>query len=604
MVKITFITLFDQYSMGLRIMSSYLKEAGHACNIIYHKLPLNFREIHTPTRKPMLGEQFRDWQLRGYGYAEGETPWTPREVDILIDRLRHDKPDIIGFSTRSLLDTPSLPLLHRIKAEFPKTVLVAGGFGPFLSPSFYLDAVDFVAFGDGEETILDIANAVEADRPIRDIPNLIYKDNGHLIHNPVRPPTHSLEKYPLPDFDNPGICYIDDNALHKKDPLFIFDPDVDTYPMMIGRGCVGKCSYCSAGQWVKMYRDYGAVSVRPHRIRPIDHIIGELKLVKAKGFEYISFIESYLTGPKPFLMEFFKRYKKEIGLRFSAYLLYSQISENPDILDAACDAGLSKSPIGVQHGSERLCREFFNRKISNDLLLKIADMYHARKLKTEYQLIAGIPFETDETLDESFDFVSKLPMEYGYLHISRLKVFQNSPLDILMDERNIPKNCNVNEWYFNAMLYNFRVMFEDEFFEKIRSLTRRFLKKQAGSLPELLPQYYLMLIREFKKAQVSVFNEWPFIKKIYAAYAMSLQGQSVLIWGAGRWFSLNKEIFKSVSIDAIIDDDFTGGEYEGIPVKTSSYLHDRSLPVFICMDPKKAIHRKISETYPNISVIP
>ena len=111
--------------------------------------------------------------------------------------------------------------------------------------------------------------------------------------------------------------------------------------MMIGRGCVGKCSYCSAGQWVKMYRDYGAVSVRPHRIRPIDHIIEELKLVKAKGFEYISFIESYLTGPKPFLMEFFKRYKKEIGLRFSAYLLYSQISENPDILDCMITINLS-----------------------------------------------------------------------------------------------------------------------------------------------------------------------------------------------------------------------------------------------------------------------
>ena len=64
MAKVTFITLYDQYSLGVRIMSSMLRNAGHECNIIYSwgnnengQCGTNYFDKYPVSNKPALNRQ-------------------------------------------------------------------------------------------------------------------------------------------------------------------------------------------------------------------------------------------------------------------------------------------------------------------------------------------------------------------------------------------------------------------------------------------------------------------------------------------------------------------------------------------------------------------
>lgn len=504
MAKIIFITFYDQNSPGLRIMSQCLQDSGHNASIIYFKKAYS-QIINDPHPNPVSGEVFRDFQLKEY--ARSDEPWTENEVTLLLSKLKEGDPDIIGISNRSPLDKHCLPVLAKIKNTFQGSLLVAGGWGPLLAPDLYLQYVDYVVFGEGEQPIVDISNAIDNNLPVTDVDNLIYMKNGLLHRNSVLKPVNNLDLFPLPDFDNPDNCLIDDNRIYNTDPANSFDPSTDTYSLLIGRGCIRSCSYCSQGQWKNLYLEHGGHHIKPHRIRSTEHILKECRRAKERGYKYISILESHLTGSKRFLLDFFNQYEKEIGLKFTAYLHPQQIVENPEIIEAACRAGFSKGPIGVQHGSESFCREYFHRKIPNHVINEISNMYRDCGVQIEYQFIAGIPFETEQTLIQSLNFVKQLEIRSNELMVSRLKVFPRSPLEALIQKRQLPSYCHPNTWYFTALLYTLRTMFDEHIFTDIFKMTIEYRAERQKTVTEMLPTYYNQLQNTLKQYETGTYSE-------------------------------------------------------------------------------------------------
>ena len=465
MAKITLVTLYDDHSTGVRIMSNVLRKRGHASNIIFFKISMN-RVIPYEKEKPLESIILHDGKLMTW--CPSGAPWSVKEIDLLVRKLKQQDPDIIGFSYRSIFDDDIGNLLGHIRKQFPKKVIIAGGLGPMLTPAIALQHIDHVVFGEGEDTIVEIADAYDAGKSMRPIPNLIYLDRDQIVHNPVRPPAENLDLYPFPDYNNQRLSFIDENRCHDDDPTFLHRTEKH-HPVIAGRGCVGTCSYCSNSQWIKLYREEGHL-MPPRRLRSIDSIIDELEGIKSKGFPRVQFLDEFLVGPKQYMLELFNRYSREIGLPFYADLHPVQIDNYPEILDAACAAGLQTATVAIQHGSERFRAKYLNRsQISNRLMLKVARKYQERSVHVLYQLIAGIPFDTPETLRESFDFVAKLPMEYGHLTVARLMNFPGSPLGQLIAEHQLPKVFNYHKWFLTSQLYHCRAIFNNRQFENICS---------------------------------------------------------------------------------------------------------------------------------------
>lgn len=605
MAKVTFITLYDQLSRGIRVMSKVLREAGHDSDIIYFKIS-SFAHVklkeYSPDQNPFRMDSMYNGELC-IRNIDIHTLWTSTEVNLLIGQIKKSDPDIIGFSCRSFFDQYSLPLLKRIKQAFPVKVVVAGGFGPVLDPELYLSQVDFVAFGDGEDTILAMANTFDTKQDMKAISNLIYFVEGKVVRNPVRPLSRSLDEYPFPDFDD-IFCYIENDECSSSYPYE--DNESRNYLILAGRGCPESCSYCSAHQWRKLYKNYGH-TIPSYRRRSVENILKELRIAKEQGYVDIAFIDSYLTGPKSFLLELFHRYKVEIGLPFSAFFSTMQLIIFPEILDAACDAGLKKVIVGVQHGSQGFRHKYFNRNlISNEQILDVAQMFHERKVVVEFHLISGIPFETDESLDESFLFVSKLPMQYSNININRLVVLPHSPLERLMEEKNLPKYDYPSRWYLIGILYYIRTMVDDDLFNSIRLATSTFLKNRSDNFQDLVSDFYKAITNQFQKNKVTTFGNSQLLEIFYSVYVSELKRKPVLIWGTGRYYTFMKSVFKDLQIEAFVDNDTSkhGKILDDIPIVPPDYLKNVNLPVFICSDYKRDIVRQITENYPHISFIP
>jgi radical SAM superfamily enzyme YgiQ (UPF0313 family) len=458
MANVLFIGIYDDFSLGLRIMSSILKRNGHQSNILFFKKP-EYSRISRPMAEPNNYEVF----IKGYlnGSMIDVNPWTDGEIELLFSYINEKNPDIIGISSRSLYDIQIQPILKRIKAEFPDAWLIAGGFGPTLRPDNYYSIVDAVVFGEGEEAILDLAQAWDRKSGFHSVPNLIYFKNGQIVKNKIVKPEVDLDAYPFPDHSGSNIYFIDNNEIVQAEPNAKF------YSTMAGRGCIGTCSYCSAGQWRHLYKEYGIV-VPPRRIRSVDNVIEELVIAKQNNFTFIKFLDSFFVGPKDWIVSFLKRYKEEVNLPF--YVVFSpvQLLKFPEIIDLAVDAGIDHTNVAVQSGDENFCEKYYFRNYSNDMLLSVAWEFHKRNVPLVYQFIAGNPLETESNLKTSLDFLGKMPYRFGIdtLQVFRLKRLPMSPIKKILDE-NSKAETSSKEWFYIGNLYGIRILVNDRLFKII-----------------------------------------------------------------------------------------------------------------------------------------
>lgn len=119
------------------------------------------------------------------------------------EKIKNFCPDMIGISTFTgpmILDALQVAKIARSITDVP---IVWGGIHPSLLPHETIENpyVDIVVVGEGEKTILELAEAIERDKPFEDIKGLVYKENGHVRTNPPRPFIKNLDELPIPAWD-------------------------------------------------------------------------------------------------------------------------------------------------------------------------------------------------------------------------------------------------------------------------------------------------------------------------------------------------------------------------------------------------------------------
>lgn len=183
MAKIALVTVYDEVAVGLRIMAQLLNRSGHSATLFFLKRH-RFVPIPFSKKATVNYECIADGILKGTGYDV--SPWTDYEVELLIEKLVEAEPDIIGFGSRSPLDDVNIHLLTRIRSRLSNAIVVAGGYGPSLRPEKYLEAAQFVMFGESDREFAELADRFDDRLPLEETPNLIYKNPaGAIFRNPV-----------------------------------------------------------------------------------------------------------------------------------------------------------------------------------------------------------------------------------------------------------------------------------------------------------------------------------------------------------------------------------------------------------------------------------
>src|SRR3989339_832886 len=104
-------------------------------------------------------------------------------------------------------------IIDTIKAKYPKIpVAIGGSYASTVHSKILEDTkIDYVIYGEGERTFLDLANGKKPEQ----VNGLIYRQDGEIAVNPPYPLEQDLDKLPFPDYD----LFELDKMLEKGFPL-------------------------------------------------------------------------------------------------------------------------------------------------------------------------------------------------------------------------------------------------------------------------------------------------------------------------------------------------------------------------------------------------
>ena len=245
-MRIAFVTFYDGAGSGVRVLGSLAQSKGHDVRlfILHH---FRIVENSSPMQCPNAMQSICNGTFRVK--KSDLHPITEHEIQLCISALLEGQYDLIALSSRSTDMPEALHLIKQLRQALPHTHLIAGGHGPTYDPEAYLKSgVSWLVRGEGEGAFLDILDALLEEKDIAAIENVAFLTSEGVQLNKLRPFIQNFDDLPLPLVSNDHVVYIEDDIASYKDP----QAGLRRYGTALGRGCIGKCTYCGSESWNRL----------------------------------------------------------------------------------------------------------------------------------------------------------------------------------------------------------------------------------------------------------------------------------------------------------------------------------------------------------------
>ena len=354
---------------------------------------------------------------------------------------------MIGISLMTNQFIQAAAITEFLKAKNGKTPIVWGGVHPTVQPESCLPYADILCIGEGEDAIVELADALERGLPHNGIRNLWFKSSDGVIRNPLRPLIQDIDSVPYPDysFDGHHLCegneigsLTAENFISFKGERFQATKGKINYPIMTSRGCPFSCTYCINSAIKKLYP-----GERHLRWRSKENVFGELKKFKKEvaSIGRVLFVDDNFTARTTDRLEgFCKKYAVEIGIPFFAQVSPLTVSERK--MEILLEAGCEKITMGVETSNHRVAG-LYNRSGFHKVLPEAVALILKYRLKMKqppsFQFIIDNPYETFEESLETLKFAVALPRPWDN-PIYSLMLFPGTPLYVKAKMDGLIKN--------------------------------------------------------------------------------------------------------------------------------------------------------------------
>jgi len=478
MAKIAFITLYDKGCLGVKYMSSLLRGQGHDVSVIY----VGRHGGKIKTKKDAFTSKGKLWvSVTEYGadiVRSYSDPIGEKDVGLLLDLLGRLQPDIVGFSLRSIFLDSAIELTRRIRQKFSFPIIY-GGIAPLCEPEKCIEHADIICMGEGERSILEIANSLDKNQPLNNINNLWVRLGGTVHKNGLSPLCQNLDEFPFPDYAPDNKFWINNGKLVEHDTSI--GNMTYAYEIITSRGCPFSCTYCCNDLFKRVYQGQKYL-----RRRSVDNVISELKKAKSGcNAKSILFRDEVFTFDWEWIREFSGRYKKEIGLPFWCNTHPSFVNAN--ILGTLRKCGMFSVTMGIQSGSEDILYNTFNRRTPIKKIIEAGSILDKLNLpiRPRYDIITNNVFEKEEDRRKTLELLMSLskPVNFG---LSKLSFIPGTTIVKMHKEQNINKRADEKVYKFWNTLYllNQYPFFPNRIIEGLSK--NRFLSKHPGLLQPLL----------------------------------------------------------------------------------------------------------------------
>lgn len=386
---------------GMANMAAALIAAGHQVRVWDLNTVSTLERMLTPALRARMRALMR--RLPQVGVDPETTAWArgvdaeveahmaaeaARIGDEIVRTVEAERFDWVGFKLY-MGDgfRASVRIAERIKARAPHVKVFAGGPQVDLVRSAVLERVrafDAVAVGEGEQTIVPLAEYVDGRRRIEEVPNILWRDGSRVRHNrTVR--TTCLDDLPTP-------CY--DEAVY---PALSGDEKIRVLTYDESRGCPYQCAFCV----------HAAKSGVERRVKSATRVADELAWLRRRHdtrlFRFAGSATPYglLVDLSRLLIE------RGVDLCYSVYATPHGLV--PHTLPLLKQGGLWGIFFGVESGSPRVLREGLGkRKNRVPAVEKALRACLDAGLFTVGSIIYPAPGEDEESTEETFALLERV----------------------------------------------------------------------------------------------------------------------------------------------------------------------------------------------------
>lgn len=336
-----------RYPLGLAYLTAHLQNAGHRVELI------DFRFIvHTPAE--------------------------------MLARLKAIRADMIGLGGMVSSYVTLKEISHAIKQYHPNTPIILGGAISFKIESLIMqhNPIDALCVGEGEYVIVEIANALAANRSLATIPGLWIRDeNGQGIPTAPRDQIKDLDAILFPAWDTikPSTYLHSTYDMSQERPML----------MIASRGCPASCDYCCR-----------VIQERTIRYRSVESVFDEISVLYGNyGVTNLTFVDEYLTADLRWVRALCEKIiAAKLPIRWNASSRVRLFDD--ETYDLFQEAGCNCLSFGVESASPEVLKSYSKRQRPGDTL-KIYQKLCDRQIKMNFLLMVGAVVETEATLKET-----------------------------------------------------------------------------------------------------------------------------------------------------------------------------------------------------------
>lgn len=382
-------------------------------------------------------------------------------IDKFVEDLKEFRPDYLVLNVASTNLENDLSVLSIAKKTLPRIITIAKG-AHFLTSNtdvlYKYKSLDLIMVGEVEETLKEILEG----KPYPEIRGLCYRDGFVAKYTGKRPFIKDLDKLPFP------ARHLVDNSVFRR-------PDNNKVQAIIkvSRGCPFHCFFCLATP----------VSGSKVRVRSVDNIVEEIReCVENYNITNFLFWSDVFNFDREWTLDLCEKII-DSGLKITWSSNTRADTADEEMAEFMYESGCRLVSIGVESGSQYILDKI-GKKVTIDDIRDTVKIFKNAKIKTYNYFVIGLPWDNEETIEETIDFAIELDSDfisfYTATPLPGTRFYKYANEHHLLDKDNTWKDA-----YFNPIV-NTHFLSKERVLELHKSAIKRFYLRPMFILRSLL----------------------------------------------------------------------------------------------------------------------
>ena len=296
------------------------------------------------------------------------------------------KPTVVGISVKAPSFASACIVAKLAKEVSEQILVIVGGPHPSSVGADVLNCknIDVAVRGEGENTIVELIDAIQTQKKFDGIKGVIYRKDGQIVENAPREFIENLDSLCFPFESAPEVL-----------------KDYDLYPLtafkniFATRGCPYNCLFCGSRE----------VWSRRVRFRSPENVVREIKGLQKMGLKLVHFDDDTFGINKKYINDLCNALIKDCsGLRWSCETHVKLVDKQTVSLMKA--AGCYLIQIGIESGNNEILREM-RKNITVEEALDACKVIRTQGVELQTFFLVGFPQETEDTWNDTVTTMKK-----------------------------------------------------------------------------------------------------------------------------------------------------------------------------------------------------